>query len=536
MTGDDALADRLAQALARAGADRAFGVPGGGANLSLIEAMERQGIRFVLAHGETAACIMASTYGHLTGRPAATVVTRGPGAASAVNGAAQATLDRHPLVLVTDTVPAASAARVAHQRIDQRALLAPVTRASGTIGVDADDATLDELIARSLTPPAGAVHLDVDPDGPTAVPAADPPLDRATAEPISAASAVVSGADHPLVIVGLGGTADPDHLRRTLERFGAPVLTTYQGAGAVPADHPLAAGLFTNGASEQPILDLADVVITIGLDPVEPIPAPWDRTVPIVSLATHPTTDPYLPIEHELVGQPAELAERVLWGTHRWAPDAGAVHRRTVLAALGDEEGSRGDPGDVDRAGELTPIGLVARLAAGGPPHPVTTVDAGAHFLAVMPFWPVRRPGELLISNGLATMGYAVPAAIGAALADPDRPVLCLVGDGGLGMTLAELETMVRLSLRITVVVFNDSALSLIRIKQRDGGSGGDAAVTYRHIDFATVARSFGMTATTATGSGDLDRALAGPDEGPRLIDARIDPRSYPHLLRVTRG
>ena len=164
-----------------------------------------------------------------------------------------------------------------------------------------------------------------------------------------------------------------------------------------------------------------------------------------------------------------------------------------------------------------------------------TTVDAGAHFLAVMPLWEVDEPKRLLISNGLATMGYAVPAAVGAALARPDEGVLALTGDGGLGMALAELETIARLELPVTIVVFDDAALSLIRIKQGEG-HGGPGAVTYRPTDFAAVARAHGLAATTVTTAGELAAALAATRDEPTLIDARIDPSPYPHLLKVTRG
>jgi acetolactate synthase-1/2/3 large subunit len=142
----------------------------------------------------------------------------------------------------------------------------------------------------------------------------------------------------------------------------------------------------------------------------------------------------------------------------------------------------------------------------------------------------------VLISNGLATMGFSVPAAIGSALARPARPVVCMVGDGGLGMTLAELETIARLALPITVVVFNDAALSLIEIKQGDG-HGGPEAVRYRLTDFAAVARGFGLPGEVVEDAAALERMLAGPwPAGPRLIDARIDPSVYPHVIQVTRG
>ena len=156
------VAEALGDAVRRRGADTVFGLPGGGPNLEVIGACDAAGLRFVLAHGETAASIMASAYGLLTGRPAMAIATRGPGAASAVNGAAQATLDRYPLLLVTDCVSASDRERVAHQRLDQQALMRPVTKWSGRLGgtnaAEVAAAAIDLAAARPR-----AVHLDFDP-------------------------------------------------------------------------------------------------------------------------------------------------------------------------------------------------------------------------------------------------------------------------------------------------------------------------------------------------------------------------------------
>jgi acetolactate synthase I/II/III large subunit len=141
----------------------------------------------------------------------------------------------------------------------------------------------------------------------------------------------------------------------------------------------------------------------------------------------------------------------------------------------------------------------------------------------------------VLISNGLATMGFALPAAIGAALAHPGRRVACFVGDGGLGMVLAELETLARLRLDVTVVVFDDATLTLIRLKQQQA-QGGAGAVGYGPVDFAGAATALGVPGTVADDVDGLRRALAAPGRGPRLVDARIDPAAYPHVIRAIRG
>jgi thiamine pyrophosphate-dependent acetolactate synthase large subunit-like protein len=135
-------------------------------------------------------------------------------------------------------------------------------------------------------------------------------------------------------------------------------------------------------------------------------------------------------------------------------------------------------------------------------------------------------------------MGYALPAAIGAALCSPGVPVIAFTGDGGLGMTLMEIETAVRLGLPVIVIVFNDSALSLIKIKQRASGQGGDEAVGYGPTSFAAAAEAMGAAAATVGDRAELADALTAAlgRDGPTLIDATVDPAGYPALLDLTRG
>ena len=502
-----------------------FGVPGGGPNLDVVGAATAEGITFHLAHGETAAAIMASTHALLTATPTAAVSTRGPGATSVANGVAQATLDRYPLIAVTDTVPARDQARIPHQRLDQRAMFAPITKVSRTLGTDIDDDAVDQLIACAHAWPFGAVHLDYDVtarsvDAEDAAPPA--PVDE---ESVERARRLLAGAERPLVIVGMEAAAIGDPIRATLEHFAVPVLTTYQAIGLVPTEGALHAGLFTNGALERAVLDAADVIVTVGLDLVEPIPAAWTCSAPVIRLSAEVQLDAYLPVTVDVVGDLVDTARRVLHDPTPWDEETAVALRESGRDSI--------------RACESTttfgPVRLVETVSAAIPVDATVTVDAGAHFLAIMPLWPATNPFDLLISNGLATMGFAVPAAIGAAVARPLRPVVALVGDGGLGMTLAELETIGRLDLPITVVVFNDAALSLIEIKQREQ-HGGPQAVRYRETDFAAIARASGIGGTVVRTSAELSAALDGDWWRPRLIDARIDPSSYPALISTTRG
>jgi acetolactate synthase I/II/III large subunit len=520
------LARALANGVRMHGADTVFGLPGGGPNLEVVGAVEEAGLRFVLAHGETASCIMAGTYGLLVGRPALAIATRGPGAASAANGVAQATIDRFPLLVVTDCVATTEKERVAHQRIDQVLLLGSIAKWSGRLTQSeraSDDVQAALLLAGSL--PAGAVHLDYDPDGEPMTAPAPIEHDRSSATDIADAATMVRRARRPVAIVGIGAIGSAVEILASLETLGCPILTTYQSIGVVPEGHSQLAGLFTGGVIESAVLNEADLVIAVGLDLVEPMPSHWRYEAPVVSVSESAASSTQIPFAVELIGPlAATLRDIVGTSTSSWPSHAGARAFAAARAALLDTS-----------AGGFGPLELATAVASSTPLNATATVDAGAHFLSIMPFWPAHRPLRMLISNGLATMGFAVPAAIGAALARPNEPVVCMVGDGGLSMTLAELETIARLQLPITIVVFDDAALSLIEVKQKPG-QGGVSAVRFNPVDFAAVASAMGIESRRVSTTAEVCSALESGWDRPRLIDARIDPTTYSKLIAATRG
>ncbi len=529
------LAGLVAAGLRHAGVELLFGLPGGGSNLDVIGAAETEGLRFVLAHSEGAAVLMATAVAELTGRPGACVVTRGPGAASAVNGVAHALLDRQPLLLVSDCVPAGSRDRVAHQRLDHAALFGPVTKGSFVLGSTSTAGDVRAALALSLAGPPGPVHLDLDPTAPgTAIADADSDAHGARPAPdLGAVRAALETARRPVVIAGVGASAPG--LRDLVDGSTVPVLTTYKAKGVVPETGPNAAGIATGATIEAPLLLAADLVVGVGLDPVELIPAPWRYAAPVVLLGPWPTArDGAYFGDHllvEVVASDLDAALRELSPSLRsdWpdgtAQDARHAALERVLAAVPREP-----------VGVLPQAAVVAARAL-APAGTVATIDAGAHMLAAAPMWEVDEPGELLISSGLATMGFALPAAVAAALVRPGRQVVCCTGDGGLGMVLAELETLARLWLDVIVVVFDDRSLSLIAIKQGDH-QGGTSAVRYGTVDFAGAAESLGVPAFCAENAEELHDALAKAlaRRGPSLIDVAVDPTGYPALLEAIRG
>lgn len=528
---------RIAAAAARelsvGGSDILFGLPGGGSNLDVIGAAEREGMRFVLAHSETAAAIMAGTYAELTNTPTACVVTRGPGAASVVNGVAQAYLDRQPLIVITDSVSIEEAARISHQRLDQAALFGPVSKWSGTLGFEQPGACVAAALRLAAGGRPGPVHLSLDPGAAGDRPPEPHGPDVKSLASMARARDLIAFSRRPVILLGVGAVAAAGPVRAWLNGCRAPILLTYKARGIVPDSWPSVAGTLTGGtrAAESGLLAQADLIVAVGVDAVELLPGPWVYPAPVVSLNRWAADSPFFEAQEELVGDLGRLLADLRFPAANWPAAYGAVVSAAVRKAL------RADDPALPDGVAAGPVYLAELVQELSPPDAIATVDAGAHMLAVMPTWKTCRPGELLISSGLATMGYALPAAVATALARPGRRVVCFVGDGGLGMVLAELETLCRYDLPVTVVVFDDASLSLIRVKQATG-QGGASATDYGTIDFAGVATAAGLHAQRVTDPSDLRSALWRALEctGPSLVDVTVDRRRYRSVLEVLRG
>ena len=534
-------ADAIVTALADAGTRVVFGLPGGGPNLDVVGAAAAAGLRFVLAHTETAAVIMAATYADLTGLPGAAVVTRGPGLASAVNGIAHAALDRLPVVVIADTVRLADAGRISHQRLDQAALGRVVAKAVVTIGRDRTAEAAAEAVRLALMPPAGPVVALMDDSG-TSDPGGGPGPERPARAPddrgprdVAVLAQALRSSRRPVVMLGTGAIAHTAAIRSALAGRGIPALHTYRARGIVPDSAAEAAGLVTGGTMEWPLLAAADVIVGLGVDEAEMIPAAWDYAAPVLLVPGYPPDrlgSAYFPAARAL-DIPLPVAIGVLADSHcghDWPPGAGQIARTQAALRLSEAAPAR--------PGFLSPVQVAGIARSHVPQETVVTVDAGAHMLAVMPLWEVTEPGRLLISSGLATMGFALPAAIAVASCAPARLVVAFTGDGGLSMTLAEIETAARLRLRIAVVVFNDGALSLIKIKQRPAGQGGSEAVDFGPVSYVRAAEAMGAAAMAVSTERELAAALSAASgrDGPTVIDIQVDPAGYPAIMDLSRG
>jgi acetolactate synthase-1/2/3 large subunit len=491
-------ADVIVAGLQAAGVCRLFGMPGGGSNADLVEAADRAGFPFTLAHTEAASAFMAAAQAEITGRPGACIATLGPGAASLMNGIAQAYLDRTPLIAITDCHPDPSASGIGHQALPQEAMFAPIVKFTARL----ERSNVAELLGRALAAATdGPVHLQVSADVTSAEAEGEAVVTR---PPAVAARVAKCEARRPVLLIGLGGRVPG--IGELCERFRIPALVTYKAKGAVPDRHPWFGGILTNGSLEREILERADAFVAVGLDEVELLPRPWSYRQPMIRVPADQLADALAPSE---------------WAAAEVAALAEAQRRRMRVACDG--------PGILQhRVVELT-----AEVYEGAR----TTVDAGAHMLPVMSLWPAAEPCGVLISNGLSTMGFGLPAAIGAALLDRSRTVVAFTGDGGILMCLGELRTAAREGLRLRVIVFDDGELSLIKIKQVQRGYRTDG-VSIGEIDWTALGCGLGVTARRAANEEELRQALRETADapGPVLIAPQVNARAYEPMIQALRG
>ena len=530
--------DWLTDDLCRRGTRFAFGVPGGGVSLDLLSAAQNAGIRTVIAAREDAAAMMGGVAGRLAGAPGLAFSTKGPGLASATNGLASALLDRMPLLFVAEGFEVAELAYLSHQVFDQKGLVEGLFdkipgRRAPILAADVNEAVL--ALDTMMNAPIGPAVLLGDPNRMTA------PVDA----PPSSASVSITGADpdailrardliararRPVVVVGLEATdpAAASSVRDLAVALGTPVLVTYMGKGVVPDSDPMFAGIFTGGAIEQATVGSADLIILAGLDPVELIRKPWPYHAPVLDLCACKHTPHYVKptvrIEGDLVDTLRRLAD--VKAASDWNAVEIACCRERFLVNMGMQGGDG-----------LSPETVVREVGHAFEFTPRVTIDAGAHMFSACAFWKAGAPLDLLISNGLASMGFALPAAIAAALHDPGRGAVALTGDGGLMMCLGELKTAAAAGVNLTVVVFNDARLSLIDIK-REQRQMQDLGLSWDTPGFARIADGFGFTTWTVRTREDMRHAAeaAAAGVGLRLIDARIDTYGYQQQMRALRG
>jgi acetolactate synthase-1/2/3 large subunit len=302
------------------------------------------------------------------------------------------------------------------------------------------------------------------------------------------------------------------------ETLGAPVLTTTKCKGVIPEDHPLRAGCIIGGLIERDLVSQSDLIVTVGLDAVELQPKPWPYKIPVLSVSATPSLDALVPATAEIVGNiQAILCGLVEWAPERcWGEQAAQKFRESVCNALNTP--STG----------LSPQRALEVARAVLPRETIATCDAGASRLLVVQKWQSYGPREFLTSNGLGSMGYAIPGALAARIAHPRRPVVAFAGDGGFLMAVAELQTSARESLPFITVVFDDEEIGLIRVKQ-EIKQLPIYGVKLGGIDWEHLAEGFGAEGAVVDSEKGLADALgcALKSTISTVIAVRIDASGY---------
>ena len=524
-------ADVIAKLLADAGIEYIFGMPGSKASVELIEAGRKQGLHYVLSNNESAAAVMAATYGVLERRPGICSTGVGPGATNAVNGVAHAFLERAPMLILTDCYAAPVYRHLPRQRVDQLALFQSVSKGTFPIAEDSVERSTRRALQLAMEGRPGPVHLNLPDDvllqTSSTLPEIHPHqrwngVASASSVPIQNVAETIQQASRPVVIAGLGinRLGCEAQVKSFVEALQAPVLFAVSAKGSISDQHPLCGGTFMGSETSHELVADSDLIVTVGLDVVELFePGFWSYPQPVINIDNVPHQDGLFYPSWELIGDIAtqlEALTALVSNTSGWGVDRVAAFRQTQTIIPPSE------------GGRLQPAAALRIMREVLPNDTILTADAGQHKVYASRFWQCDHPLSYLTSSGLGTMGVAIPIAIAAKLIRRRQPVAALTGDGGFLMRVSELETARREGLPIITIVFNDGCLNLIKIKQQRQGYDVLGS-KFAPVDYIRVAQGFGFQAACADTDDDFEAALhqaVASGEG-WVIDARIDPDGY---------
>ena len=476
----------------------------------------------------------------MTGTPGVVLTAIGPGAASAVNGVAYAHLERAPLLLICDTRDAGENVPP-HQVLDLQALFRPLAKACVRLLPESGAPQFAHLVALAMRQPEGPIVIELsaeDAAESVIVEAANGATIETREHHVNdgpkggreEARALLARSRRPILLIGL--QASPPGIGASLlllaERLGCPIMTSYKAKGVVADTHRQMVGHFTGADGEAEAIRRADLIVWTGVEPVELIPTPWRPDAPLLALSDHAGLEYPVAPALELIGPLAEGVEALTASACR------SEWKREEIAQLQDamKQRLRLVGGEGHTAESVVDATIAA--AAGDVRF---TVDAGAHMISIMARIQAPEARRVLKSTGLSTMGFALPAAIASALVEPERRTIAFTGDGGLLMCLAELSTAARLGCRLTVIVLNDAALSLIDVKQQRR-QHRPVGVRYPAVDFAAAAAGLGCRAWKIGLREPLQPAIAAAlaHDGASLIDVAVDPSPYGDQLAALRG
>lgn len=543
MTTNKTGADALVQAMINQGIKYVFGIPGAKVD-RLFDLLENAGNpdapQLIISRHEQNAALIASGIGRLTGVPGVVAVTSGPGVSNLVTSLITATSEADPVIALGGQVPRGDLSRLTHQSIESTVLMKAATKSS--VEVESAD-NLSEVFANAyntaVAPKAGATFISLPKDvleAPVTAPDIKPlqPIQQGSIDAASLATLVakLKAAKRPAILVGMRGSTPEvaSALHELLHKFAIPVVETFQGSGVISRDLEDQffgrVGLFRNQVGDR-VLKSSDLVLTIGYDPVEYEARLWNtdrdgESVVLDSVTPEISTDfqPELVVTADIATSLKALTDALPAGLT--LADEQVAELDTLRAKL-----NAGNTVPESEPGKgVHPLAIVSELQQQVTDDTTVTVDVGSHYIWMDRHFRSYQPRHLLFSNGMQTLGVALPWAIAAALVRPGKPVVSISGDGGFLFTGSELETAVRLKLNIVQLIWNDGYYDMVKFQEK-AHYGRDAGVTLGPVDYVKYAESFGAQGLRAETPAELKTALADALQtpGPSIIDIPVDYR-----------
>ena len=531
-------AELFVRCLENEGVEYIFGIPGE-ENIDVMDALLGSSIRFVTTRHEQGAAFMADVYGRLTGRAGVCFSTLGPGATNLVTGVADANMDRAPVVAIAGQGATTRLHKESHQILDLVNLFEPISKYSTQLR---EPEIVPEVVRKAFklaeTEKPGCSFIDfpenvakmrVESKQPLRVQSAMPP--RPPEEKVRQAGRIISEARFPLIMAGNGviraGAADA--LVDFAERLRIPVANTFMAKGVIPFSHELALGAVGLQADDYVScgFDRADVIICVGYDIVEYHPHLWhrDRARKIVHIDSLPAeVDEHYIVEVGVIGDIAGALQGIQTAVSPRQDYLAASLRSTIV----EEMTAHAD----DREFPIKPQKIMWDLRQVLQPADIVISDVGAHKMWMARMYQAERPNTCIISNGFAAMGIAVPGAIAAKLAYPERVVVAVTGDAGFLMNSQEIETALRSGTSLIVLIWSDSEYGLIKWHQLKH-FGRPSHIDFSNPDFVKYAESFGARGYRVTSVDELlptlNRAIA--DDTVVIIDCPVD---YGENMKLT--
>lgn len=523
--------------------DYVFGIPGAKID-GVFNELEDQGPELIVTRHEQNAAFMAQAIGRITGEPGVVIATSGPGASNLATGLVTATAEGDSVLAIAGQVKRSDLLKLTHQSMDNAALFQPITKYSAEIQ---DPETISEVIANAYrmakSSKKGASFISIPQDvvdapvqGNVIKPLSDPKLGSASADDIRYLAERIREAKLPVLLVGMRGSSEKETLaiRQLVGKTALPVVETFQAAGVISRELEAhffgRVGLFRNQPGDM-LLKRSDLVIAIGYDPIEYEARNWnaEKDARIIVIDEAPAEiDPFMQPERELIGDISATLDLL---TGSLEPQQVSEDAKEYLASLQAELTERDIVQSKGEAGILHPLEVINTLQSKVTDDMTVTVDVGSHYIWMARHFRSYEPRHLLFSNGMQTLGVALPWAISAALVRPNTQIVSVSGDGGFLFSAQDLETAVRKKLNIVHLIWNDGHYNMVEFQEKmkyQRASGVD----FGPVDFVKYAEAFGAKGIRATSVEELEKALEEgfATEGPVIIDIPIDYRDNEKL------